>query len=34
MDTIFVTEIAINGFVRMIANRQLLMEGALSARPT
>jgi len=30
MATNFGTKIAINGFVRMIANRQLVMEGGLS----
>ena len=34
MATNFGTKIAITGFARMIANRQLVMEGSLSGRPT
>ena len=34
MATNFETKIAITGFVRTIATRQLVMEGGLSGRPT
>jgi len=34
MATSFGTKIAIAGFVRTVASRQLVMEGSLSGRPT